>query len=278
MEFVVVSGLSGSGKSTALRALEDAGFFAADNVPPELWERLYVLAETQHLEKVAVCTDARTRAFLGDLPSYWLRLRARGQVRLIYLEANDEVLLSRYNLTRRTHPLGEASLTTDFRQERELLGVLRERADTIIDTTALTARTLAERIMDLVQGGRSFEVRLVSFGFKHAPPRDADLVLDVRSLPNPYYDPELRHRTGLEADVAERVFSQGDAYYLQVRDFVRTSATRAREVGRRTYNVAIGCTGGHHRSVAVAERLARDLTDLGARVVEHRDIGKGDSA
>lgn len=278
MDFVVVSGFSGAGKSTALRALEDAGFFTSDNLPPQMWVGLHGRAVSHGLARVAVCTDARTRAFLADVPACWDALKAQGGgVRLVFLEASDEVLLRRYNLTRRTHPLGESSLMVDFARERELLGTLRERADNVIDTTDLAAQDLARRVLDITGHTLTFDLRLMSFGFKHAPPRDADLVLDVRGLPNPYYVEALRHRTGREQDVADHVFSEGDAYYEALLRFVRDSASMARASGRRSYNIAIGCTGGQHRSVAVAERLARDLTGLSARVVDHRDIRKGEA-
>ncbi|AFZ65966.1 RNase adapter RapZ [Deinococcus peraridilitoris] len=276
MDFVVVSGLSGAGKHTSLNALEDAGFYAVDNLPPHLWEAMYDLALTRGLGKVAVCSDARTRDFLDALPPKWDALRTRGGVRLLFLEASNEVLLQRYNLTRRAHPLGEPSLLVDFELERRLLGALRERADNVIDTTELSAKGLAERVLGLLGLETDFELRLQSFGFKHAPPRDADLVLDVRTLPNPYYQEHLRPKSGLEADVAAHVFSEGDAFYRQVEAFIRDSATRARAAGRRSYNVAIGCTGGRHRSIAVSERLARDLRELNARVVSHRDTDKGE--
>ncbi|WP_027480639.1 RNase adapter RapZ [Deinococcus pimensis] len=278
MKYIVLSGLSGAGKNTALRALEDAGFLTLDNLPPQLWSATYDLARTRGQECVVVCTDARTRAYLTDVEGCWEDLRRRGGVRLVYLEASDEVLLQRYNLTRRAHPLGEPSLMLDFQHERDLLGVLRERADNVIDTTLLSARDLAERVLDIAGTDAGFDLRLLSFGFKHAPPRDADLVLDVRSLPNPYYVPELRDRTGLETDVAAHVFSEGDDYYERVLGFVRDSAERARASGRRSYNVAVGCTGGRHRSVAVTERLSHDLADLGARVTDHRDVTRGEHA
>jgi UPF0042 nucleotide-binding protein len=276
VKYIVLSGLSGAGKNTALNALEDAGYLTLDNLPPQLWGAAYELARSRGQECVAVCTDARTRAYLADVPACWDELRRRGGVRLVYLEASDEVLLQRYNLTRRAHPLGEPSLMLDFEQERELLGVLRERADNVIDTTLLSSRELTERVLDIAGTDAQFDLRLLSFGFKHAPPRDADLVLDVRTLPNPYYVPELRSRTGLEADVAEYVFREGDAYYDHVLGFVRETAERARSAGRRSYNIAVGCTGGQHRSVAVTERLARDLGELGARVTDHRDVTRGE--
>ncbi|WP_019584910.1 RNase adapter RapZ [Deinococcus apachensis] len=279
MPFVIVSGLSGSGKSTALRTLEDAGFFITDNLPPELWGAMHDLGAARGLTRVAVSTDARTRDFLGALEDSYQRLsRRREDLHVLFLEATSEVLLQRYNLTRRVHPLGE-TLMVDFARERELLAPLRAIADTVIDTTRLTAAELAGRVLQTFRLEQDFSLRLLSFGFKHTPPRDADLTLDVRSLPNPHWVPELRPRTGLEPDVANYVFQDEDSeqFYGEIRDFVRTAAERARASGRRGYTVAVGCTGGQHRSVAVAERLARDLVDLDAEVVGHRDMHLGES-
>lgn len=279
MPFVVVSGLSGSGKSTALRALEDAGFFTTDNLPPELWGAMHDLAQARGLERVAVSTDARTRFFLGALENSHLRLsRRREDLRVLFLEATSEVLLQRYNLTRREHPLGE-TLLVDFASERELLAPLRALSDIVIDTTDLTAAELAQKVLQALRLEQDFHLRLLSFGFKHAPPRDADLVIDVRSLPNPHYVPELRPRTGLEPEVARYVFRDeaSEQFYGKVRDFVRSTAERARASGRHGYTVAIGCTGGQHRSVAVGERLARDLADLHAVISDHRDMALGES-
>lgn len=278
--FVIVSGLSGSGKSTALRTLEDAGFYVTDNLPPELWGAMHDLADARGLERVAVSTDARTRDFLSALEDSYVRLsRRREDLRVLFLEATSEVLLRRYNLSRREHPLGE-NLMLDFQRERELLAPLRAIADTVIDTTTLTPAGLSERVLRVCRLEQDFDLRLLSFGFKHTPPRDADLVVDVRSLPNPHYVPELRPRTGLEADVAGYVFQDeaSERFYEEVRDFVRSSAERARAARRHGYTVAIGCTGGQHRSVAVAARLAADLADLGAQVADHRDMRVGGEA
>ena len=275
MPFIIVSGLSGSGKSTVLRALEDAGYFATDNLPPELWGAMGDLAEARDIGRVVVSTDARTRDFLASLESSFERLKKRHDgVRVLFLEATAEVLLRRYNLSRRNHPLGDPSLLLDFQREHELLAPLRSIADTVIDTTALSATQLTERVLGLLGVSQGFDLRLTTFGFKHTPPRDVDLMLDVRTLPNPYYDPELRPRTGLEEAVSKYVFTGDDseAFYTHLRNYVRESSERARAAGRQSYSVAIGCTGGQHRSVAVAERLKHDLADLGARVIDHRDI------
>lgn len=276
MPFVIVSGLSGSGKSTALRALEDAGFFITDNLPPELWSALDDLAGASGLNRVAVSTDARTRDFLPALPGSYARLKKkRDDLFLLFLEADSQVLLGRYNLSRREHPLGEQStLMLDFARERELLAPMRALADATLDTTTLTPKELSEQVHRLFRVGQSFALRLVSFGFKHTPPTDADTVIDVRSLPNPYYDPALREQNGLNPAVSGYVFQnpESEAFYANVRDFVRLAAERAIGTGRRGYTVAIGCTGGQHRSVAVAARLAQDLQDLNVIVTDHRDM------
>ncbi|MFC6617372.1 RNase adapter RapZ [Deinococcus radiophilus] len=274
MPFVIVSGLSGSGKSSLLRTLEDSGYLITDNLPPALWLHMYELAQAQGVQDVAVSSDARTRAFLPDLDRHFAELVARDpNVRMIFLEAADEVLLKRYNLSRREHPLGE-NLLLDFARERELLAPLRALADTVIDTTELTVPDLAQRISGLLKADQRFELRLMSFGFKHAPPRDVDLIIDVRSLPNPYYDPGLRPLTGLDQPVAEHIFASADSegFYQQVKGFVRTAAERAARSGRHGYSVGIGCTGGQHRSVAVSERLRRELSDLNAELILHRDM------
>ena len=281
MAFIVISGLSGGGKSTALRALEDAGYFTTDNLPPELWIALADLAQARGIEKVAVTTDARTRDFLSALDSSLTRLKQRrDDVRVLFLEAEAEVLLKRYNLTRREHPLGDPSLMLDFQRERQLLSPLRALADSVIDTTTLSAAEFTQRLLGWLDVASGFDLRLFTFGFKHAPPRDVDLVLDMRTLPNPYYDPHLRPRTGLESEVSDYVFADAasEAFYQHTREFLRELAERARQSGRRSYNVAIGCTGGQHRSVAVAVRLEQDLAELNARIIDHRDMPGGEGA
>jgi RNase adapter protein RapZ len=275
MRFVLISGLSGAGKSTALRALDDAGFFVTDNLPPALWLELYERAEQSGIHRLAVSTDVRAHLFFGEMESQLEALFQKTPAQLIFLEASTEVLLQRYNLTRRVHPLGDSSLFMDFRREHEILAPLRARADVVIDTTALETKTLSERITSSLRLEQEFALGISSFGFKHAPPRDSDLVLDVRGLPNPYYDPNLRYHTGLEPEVVNYVFTGvAEEFYVGLREYVRSSAHLARLSGRRSYSVAIGCTGGRHRSVAVAERLALELSDWNARVTDHRDIEK----
>lgn len=274
MTFVIVSGLSGSGKSTAMRALEHSDCFVVDNLPPCMWSSLHEEGARRGVKRIAVSCDARTRAFLGGLDEQLEAVRAlAGDVRIVFLEAGHEVLLRRYNFTRREHPLGE-NLMADFLQERQMLVDLRMRADVVIDTSALDERALAARVLEFASVQQRFGLRLMSFGFKHAPPRDADLVLDVRSMPNPYYEDDLREKTGKSPEVAAHVFgnAKAEAFYLQLRDFVESVASRAEQDGRHGYSVAIGCTGGQHRSVAVVERLATELRQLSPKIIAHRDI------
>lgn len=274
MSFIIVSGLSGSGKSTALNTLEDAGYFMTDNLPPELWCAMSDLCNARSLHRVAISTDSRTRDFLASLESSYIRLsRQREDVSVLFLEANAEVLIKRYNLTRREHPLGER-LMLDFARERELLSPLRSIADTTLDTTNMTAQELSERVLNLFHLQKDFRLRLMSFGFKHSPPRDIDMLMDVRSLTNPYYDLNLRDKTGLSKDVAEHVFSKeaDQRYYQELLEFIRSAALRAKKSGRHGYTVGIGCTGGQHRSVAVVERLVKDLQEFDAQISDHRDL------
>lgn len=271
--FVVITGLSGAGKTTAVQALEEFGFFTTDNLPPQLWGKTLELCLLQGLTQVAVVTDARTRHFLQDIES-WLKTVAVKPV-VVYLEADEDVLIRRYGFTRRTHPLHESTLIGDLRAEREVLSELREQADVVIDTSLLSAKALIAKLRGLFGEDRAFTLSLSSFGFKHGAPRDADLVLDVRGMPNPFYDPVLKHRSGLEADVSQYVFSSdGTAFYQLLRDFVSANAELARRSERSSYAVAIGCTGGFHRSVAVVEALARDLSF--ASTISHRDLEKGE--
>jgi RNase adapter protein RapZ len=270
--FVIVSGLSGAGKTTALHALEEFGYFTADNLPPELWKPLLDGCQTRGLNRVAVVTDARTRFFLDGLEAALTGCEALVKPELVFLDADDDVLIRRYGLTRRSHPLQEPTLLGDLREERRVLHDIRNRSETTIDTSSLSAKGLVERLRGLYGADAGFQVTLFSFGFKHGAPRDADLVLDARSLPNPFYDPLLKDRSGLEGDVAAYVFSvDGTAFYHQMREFAESTLEQAQRSGRTNYAVAVGCTGGYHRSVAVTEALSRDLSAYRVQV-SHRDL------
>jgi RNase adapter protein RapZ len=279
--FVVVSGLSGAGKTTALQTLEECGYFTADNLPPGLYGELCKLCLQQQIPRVAAVSDARTRYFLGDI-EFGLATVANSlgiEPSVVFLEAEDEVLLRRYNLTRRAHPLHESSLLVNFREERAVLAHIRGLAEMIIDTSSLSARQLGEVLRKRFGDAHQTSVRLFSFGFKHGAPRDADLVLDVRSLPNPFYDERLRPLTGLDDEVSRYVFAgdaaslDSEAFYGQIRYFIEQNLKNSLGKNRYTYTIGIGCTGGQHRSVAVTERLSRDLSGYTV-VVEHRDIHK----
>jgi RNase adapter protein RapZ len=270
---VILTGLSGAGKTTALHALEDLGYFTVDNLPPSLWLRLQEEAAESSQERVAVGVDVRTRAHLGAAARSLGALQDKGiRPEIVFLDAKDEVLVQRYNLTRRTHPLGQKALSTDITTEREVLGNLRAVADTVLDTSSWSVRELRDALWSRFGESRGFRLRLVSFGFKRGVPIDADNVIDLRMLPNPFYDAELRAFDGRDARVQAYVFTpEGLSFYCQLREFIKLLAGEAAASGRTSYTVALGCTGGQHRSVAVAERLMHDLAESFTVTAEHRD-------
>lgn len=276
MRVVVISGLSGAGKSTALAHLEDLGYFAVDNLPPGLWPELVRHLAKADVTRLALGLDVRAHAFLDEATNALDALTREGlRPVLVFLEARPEVLLARYNLTRRAHPLRGGHLLREIESERKLLAELRGRADWVLDTSATGPGELGERIARLLGEERPFTLRLISFGYKWGPPQVADLLLDARALPNPHWDDALRPRTGLESEVAAYVFSgEAEPYYRALKEAAVRAATAARTAGRSGYTIAVGCTGGRHRSVAVVERLARELTGSFEIEKEHRDVAK----
>lgn len=275
--FVIVSGLSGAGKTTALHALEEFGYFTVDNLPPQLWAQTLESCRAQGLEKLAVVSDARTRHFLPGLEEAFSSVQAEVAPEVLFLEADDDMLIRRYGLTRRTHPMQEPTLAADLREERLVLESLRSKASVVIDTTQLSARALTDKLRGLFGTDNAFTLALFSFGFKHGAPRDADLVLDVRGLPNPYWDEKLRPLSGFDQAVREYVFTpEASAFYHVLKGFIRSSLELAQKAGRTSYTVAIGCTGGRHRSVSVVEALASDLAGAVSVAVEHRDVERGE--
>jgi UPF0042 nucleotide-binding protein len=282
--FIVLTGLSGSGKSQAIRALEDLGYFCVDNLPTTLIPTLAKLSiHGGDIDRVAIVVDVREGNFLSSFPKIFKKLRKmRGlNPMLIFLEANSATLVRRFSETRRPHPLApDRSASEGIRDERARMTTVREMADEIVDTSDMTVHELRHFFMGLSRGGRSkarLVVTVLSFGYKYGVPMDADLVFDVRCLPNPHFVPTLRRRTGrdravvafLEKDAPTREFIEKLEEYLQ---FVLPHYIAE---GKSYLTIAIGCTGGRHRSVAIAERLRRSLASAdGARIrVRHRDIG-----
>ncbi len=284
IEVVLVSGLSGAGRSTAAKVLEDLGWFVVDNLPPELIATMVDLGARARGEvtRIAVVMDVRSRAFTADLGAVIKDLDARGyRPRLLFLEAADAVLVRRFEQVRRSHPLqGEGRLVDGIAAERALLRPLREGADLVVDTSAVSVPQL-RRTLERAFGPEAepaTRVTLVSFGYKYGLPMDSDLVVDVRFLPNPFWIPELREHTGRDEPVRDYVLSQEGAgefvdRYLELLHLVGAGYRRE---GKRYLTVSVGCTGGKHRSVAVSEEIARRLAGReGVAVsVTHRDLGR----
>jgi UPF0042 nucleotide-binding protein len=281
--FIVLTGLSGSGKSQAIRALEDLGYFCVDNLPTTLIPTLARLSVRAggNIEKVAIVVDVRERGFLSSFPKIFRQLRKMPRLNavLIFLEASHAALVRRFSETRRPHPLAlDRSVTEGIRDERARLNVIREMADEIIDTSDMTVHELRQFFMG-VSRERSqsrLVVTFLSFGYKYGVPVDADLIFDVRCLPNPHFVPALRRRTGRDRAVAE--FMERDkatrAFMDRLEEYLRFVLPYYVEEGKSYLTVAIGCTGGRHRSVMIAERLRKALADNGVtRVrVRHRDV------
>jgi UPF0042 nucleotide-binding protein len=279
---LVVTGLSGAGKSTALGALADVGWSCVDNLPVPLLIPLVETLQGVADERIAVGVDARTRAYLASFPDTQAQLATAGhELEILFLTAPSGVILQRFAETRRAHPLG--ALPAAVEQERELLATLAARATATIDTATLTSRQLRNVVRDRWGVAGSFHVVVQSFGFKFGVPAEADLVLDARFLANPYDRPDLRPLTGHDPPVAEFVLQQPDALGLleRIEGLVRFQAPRSLREGRSSLTVAIGCTGGQHRSVALVEALRHrldggaSLTDPPARItVAHRDVSR----
>lgn len=285
MNFLIITGLSGSGKSQVVRALEDLGYFCVDNMPPQLIARFAEIcyASSGQISKAAVVCDIRGGRLFNKLSESLDELAAQGhQFDILFLEASDDVLISRYRQTRRNHPLARNGRIVDgIRREREILSEICDKATHVIDTSLLTPAQLKEHINSIYGTGGEFEgmvINVVSFGFKYGIPVDADLVFDVRFLPNPFYIPELKHSTGLQSCVSDYVmsFEQSREFLNKLTDMVAYLIPHYIEEGKSQLVIAIGCTGGHHRSVTIAEKLYRYLMENKHHaVVTHRDIEKG---
>lgn len=277
---LIVTGLSGSGKTTALRALEDAGWFCLDNLPVPLLPKMLEFHMLQPNEErpLAIAIDARDTANIADAGDLIARLEEEGvPLEVLFLHAADDVLQRRFNETRRRHPLAtDGDLAAAIRRERSLLAALRERAEHLVDSGGLSVhelkRVVQERFTETA--ARPLHLHLVSFGFRRGMPTDADLVFDVRFLPNPHFVPTLRHRSGKDADVAGFVLGADDtsAFLEHLCPLLGFLLPRYQTEGKVYLTIAFGCTGGQHRSVALAERVGRELAGQGFPVrVSHRD-------
>jgi UPF0042 nucleotide-binding protein len=282
-DVVIVTGMSGAGRSTAADVLEDLGWFVVDNLPPALIPALLDLdGSSQNApDRIGVVADVRSRQFFTHLNAALQELASRGiDPRVVFLEASDEALVRRFESVRRPHPLQGAGRVLDgIAAEREYLRDLRADADLVIDTSVLNVHQLAAKLISAFSDEDQPTVRatLVSFGYKYGIPVDADLVVDCRFLPNPHWVPELRPQTGLDPEVSDYVLAQkGAAEFLdRYRDVLELVAEGFVREGKRYVTVAVGCTGGKHRSVAMAEALAGQLRDGGMQtLVVHRDLGR----
>jgi UPF0042 nucleotide-binding protein len=281
LELAVITGQSGAGRSTAAKCLEDLGWYVVDNLPPSLISSVVDLAARSHggVDRVAVVVDVRSRGFSSDLHEGLLGLRRGGQpARVVFLEAPDDVLVRRFDGVRRPHPLqGEGRLVDGIEEERELLRELRSEADLVIDTGELNVHELRAKIVAEfeAESADALHLTMVSFGYKHGLPVDADVVIDCRLLPNPHWMPELRPLTGEDEAVRDYVFSQpGAPEFLDAASALlgRYEQGYVGE-GKHYATIAVGCTGGRHRSVAVSTELARRLRADGVEVqLSHRDV------
>lgn len=284
-DLVVITGVSGAGKSTAMQVFEDAGYFCVDNLPPEMIRGLIDLLrhEGSKVRRAAIVADARGGAFFGQMSDVLDELSHAGlHHRVVFLDASDETLLTRYKETRRRHPLSPAgSVRQGIAAERALVGALHARADMVVDSTGLKGHELRRRIADdLLPRASAAKMALTfeSFGFKHGPLRGADIVLDVRFLPNPHYVPELRPLTGRDAEVVAYVARDGQlqAFYERLLPLLEYLVPQYVAEGKSHLTVGIGCTGGRHRSVAIGEFLAGRFAERDDVVVDlvHRDADR----
>lgn len=275
MRIIIVTGLSGAGKSTALRALEDCGFYCTDNVPlPLIGSMIEWLTARGDIEDLALAVDARQHQYLGDCEDQIAQLRAHGhEVHVLYLEASDEQLVRRYSATRRQHPLSRSDLMEGIQRDRQILAALRRIAD-IVDTTSLNVHQLKGIIQDGFGHDGRLALTFLSFGFRNGVPREANLVFDVRFLPNPYFDPVLTDRDGREDDVARYVLETDEARGLlaRIEDLLRFVLPQFQKERKLYLTVAIGCTGGRHRSVAIVEELRHRFQGDWDVLVKHRDL------
>ncbi len=285
LSLVILTGPSGSGKSTAKRAMEDHGFFCVDNLPTSLVRPLLKqLMESGEVEKIALVMDTREKHFVDSFPTLVNELKeSQHTINVVYLEATEEVLIRRFSETRRPHPMDEGNgLRASIRTERKLLAPLRELAHQTIDSSNLTPHELRRIVADQVAKQTTddyLKVECLSFGFKYGVPLTANLVFDVRFLKNPYFIPEMREKTGMDADVKEFVLSNADCQTLiaHITGALKFLIPHYKTEGKKYLTVAVGCTGGQHRSVAISEEISRQLSHEEIPcTVRHRDTKEPD--
>ncbi|MCI8894435.1 MAG: RNase adapter RapZ [Lachnospiraceae bacterium] len=285
MRFVILTGMSGAGKSTALKMMEDMGYFCVDNLPIPLIEKFSQLSSSENgeLEKVALGVDIRSGQAIGQLEGIFARLREKGcQFEILFLDSDDAVLVKRYKETRRNHPLAMGErVDRGIEKERQAMQFLKNQADYILDTSQLLTRELKvelEKIFVMNQDFHNLFVTILSFGFKYGIPADSDLVFDVRFLPNPYYVEGLRAKTGNDPEIQDYVmqFPEAHAFLDKLQDMVEFLIPNYIAEGKNQLIISVGCTGGKHRSVTLANELyQRLLRNKGYGIkMEHRDIGK----
>lgn len=283
LDLVVITGMSGAGKTIAMQSFEDMGYFCIDNMPPSLLSKFWELVkESGKITKIALVIDLRSRAFFDEIMDAISGLDNTSFIttKILFLEASDDALVSRYKETRRTHPLAtDGRIYDGILAEKRMLQDIRVRAQKIIDTTHLSPRKLREEIMEAFSSEETqrFRIQVMSFGFKYGIPIDADIVMDVRFLPNPHYIADLRPLTGLDQPVYDYVMSQPETkvFYNKFIDLLDTVIPGYKKEGKSLVTIAIGCTGGQHRSVALTERVGRELlADSYSVTISHRDKDK----
>ncbi|WP_017186508.1 RNase adapter RapZ [Alkalibacillus haloalkaliphilus] len=283
VELVIITGMSGAGKTVAVQSLEDLGYFCVDNLPPTLLPKfLELMKENKENKKLAVVMDLRGREFFDTLYDNLNHFTTDEDIaeHILFLDANKETLVKRYKESRRSHPLAPNGLPLDgINQERDILDELKGRAQTIIDTSELTARQLREKIIGQYKEQKQhvFSVQLVSFGYKHGIPIDADLIFDVRFLPNPHYVESMRELTGLNQEVSSYVMKWKETrnFLRKLTDLLEFMLPQYQREGKSQLVIGIGCTGGQHRSVALAQKISEIVQKDFTSHVYHRDIGKG---
>lgn len=282
LKLVIITGMSGAGKTVAIQSFEDMGYFCIDNMPPSLIPKFWeLIKESGKVTKIALVVDLRSRSFFEEIQSMLIDIENTNFIdtQILFLDASDAELVSRYKETRRTHPMAMDGLVTEgIRKERAILDDLKTKATIVIDTTNLTPRQLREQINQEFKTSEEhgFRIEMISFGFKYGLPIDADIVMDVRFLPNPHYIPELRPLTGMDQPVYDYVmsFDETEQFYQHFITLLQSIMPGYIKEGKSSLTIAIGCTGGQHRSVALTERVGKTLAKDYKVNITHRDKDK----